>query len=333
MNEAVVARARLLADDVLFPAALATDAADTVPVALLDAVADAGLYGLTAPTTFGGIGADAPTVHAVIEAMAGGCLTTTFVWTQHLGAARATAAATGRVRDAWAASLADGSARAGVAFAHLRRPGPPAVVAEPLDGGWSLTGTAPWVTGWGRVDVVHTAAVHGDDVVWLLIDARVGPSVRVERVRLAALDASATVELGLRDHVVPADRVTSREPRRDWLARDALGLRTNGSLALGVAGRALRLLGPGPLDDALLAARAALDAATVAMLPVARAAATALAVRAATALVASGGGRAVRRDQHAQRLAREAMFLLVQGQTPAIRAAQVAQLTGVTPAL
>jgi alkylation response protein AidB-like acyl-CoA dehydrogenase len=64
----------------------------------------------------------------------------------------------------------------------------------------------------------------------------------------------------------------------------------------------------------------------------ARAAASALAVRAASARVAAGGGRSMVTDHHAQRLAREALFLLVQGQTTAIRAAQVAALTGpVTP--
>ena len=46
----------------------------------------------------------------------------------------------------------------------------------------------------------------------------------------------------------------------------------------------------------------------------------------AAALMARGGGRAIRRDEHAQRLAREALFLLVQGQTPAIRAAQLGRL-------
>src|SRR5436190_16514440 len=58
-----------LADEVLFPAALATDAADAVPMELLDALADAGLYGA-------GVAADFGTVCAVQEALAGGCLTT-----------------------------------------------------------------------------------------------------------------------------------------------------------------------------------------------------------------------------------------------------------------
>ena len=41
--------------------------------------------------------------------------------------------------------------------------------------------------------------------------------------------------------------------------------------------------------------------------------------RAAGLLVLGHGSRSVLRDQHAQRLAREAMFLLVFGSRPAIR--------------
>lgn len=334
--DAVVARAQALADDVLFPAALATDAADVVPVDRLDALAGAGLYGLSAPVEVGGLAADPATTWAVIEAIAGGCLTTAFVWTQHLGAARAAAGAPAAVRDVWAAPLARGERRSGVAFAHLRRPGPPAVTAVPDGDGWRVTGTAPWVTGWGRIDVFHAAAVVGDDVVWALVDARDSATLRAERLRLAAVDASATMVVHLVDHPVPAERVTAREPLRDWLARDALGLRTNGSNALGVTGRALRLLGelgdgPASLHAELADARARLDASTPATVAHARAAATELCVRATTALVAATGGRAVRRDDHAQRLAREAMFLLVQGQTPAIRAAQAELLAGGAP--
>lgn len=332
MDAELVATAQRLADEVLFPAALATDAADVVPQAQLDALAAAGLYGLTAPRSVGGRGADAATVLGVIEAIAGGCLTTAFVWTQHLGATRAVASSTGEVR-ALAPSLASGARRSGVAFAHLRRPGPPAVVAAPDgDGGWRLTGEAPWVTGWGRIDVVHAAGVCGGDVVWSLVDAVVAPTLRVERLRLAAVDASATVVVQLDGHRVPPERVTVVEPLADWLARDALGLRTNGSLALGLTRRTLSLLGPSPLDDELAAARVALDASGPDTVAASRARASALAVRATAALVAAGGGRAIRRDEHAQRLAREALFLLVQGQTPAIKAAEVAALTGrVTP--
>jgi alkylation response protein AidB-like acyl-CoA dehydrogenase len=52
-----------------------------------------------------------------------------------------------------------------------------------------------------------------------------------------------------------------------------------------------------------------------------------LAVRAATALVTSVGGRAMAADHPAQRLLREAAFFTIQAQTPALRDATLAQLT------
>ncbi len=48
---------------------------------------------------------------------------------------------------------------------------------------------------------------------------------------------------------------------------------------------------------------------------------------ATTAAVVAGGGRAIDLDSRAQRLAREAMFLLVQGQTPEVRRAHLASLS------
>jgi hypothetical protein len=46
-------------------------------------------------------------------------------------------------------------------------------------------------------------------------------------------------------------------------------------------------------------------------------------MRAASTLVVAGGGRSMLLDHHAQRLAREAMFLLVFGQTAASRREQI----------
>ena len=67
-------------------------------------------------------------------------------------------------------------------------------------------------------------------------------------------------------------------------------------------------------------ARAELDAAGAEDMPVARAAASELCWRAAGQLVVATGARSVLTDQHAQRLAREALFLLVFGSRPAIKA-------------
>ena len=62
-------------------------------------------------------------------------------------------------------------------------------------------------------------------------------------------------------------------------------------------------------------------------MPAARAAASALAFQAAGALVAAAGSKSVLVGEHPQRLAREALFLLVFGSRPAIKAHLTALLT------
>ena len=62
----------------------------------------------------------------------------------------------------------------------------------------------------------------------------------------------------------------------------------------------------------------------------ARAAASELAVRAAAALAVGDGSRSVTVDHHPQRLAREALFLLVFGSRPGIKSALLRRL-GATP--
>ena len=320
--EPIVERARAIADDVFFPAAPATDAADLLPVEHLDLLAREGFYGLAGPADAGGMDLDPATTSAVVESLASGCLTTTFVWLQHRNPVRAVAASdTPGVRDGWLAPLCRGERRAGIALAG-NRPGPPILRATRTPAGdVTLDGEAPWVSGWGLVDVVLVTARIDDAVISTLVDARGAPTLDVEHLHLVGANASGTVTLRFREHLVPAERVVGSEPHADVLARDAEGLRLNGSLALGVADRCRRLMGPTAFDEQISAVRRALDDATTEDLPAARAAAADLAMRASTALTVAQGSRSIVVDQHPQRLAREALFLQVFGSRPPIRAA------------
>jgi alkylation response protein AidB-like acyl-CoA dehydrogenase len=328
-----VDRARNIADDILFPAAAAIDRSAVLPRRYLDELAGAGLYGLFGPRSAGGLDADPISAARVVEALGGGSLTTAFVWIQHHSPVRAITAAAPSLRERWLADLCSGRVRAGIAYAALRRPGPPSAVARrSADGSaWILDGYAPWVTGWGLVDVVLVGARAGADVVWLLVNAGPGPTQAVRPVELAALQASATVELRWTAHPVDASRVVGVEAFDDWARRDAYGGHLNGYLAVGVATRCCRLLGPSALDGEVALARRALDEASPAAVVPARARASLLAVRAATALVAAGGGRSVESGHDAARLMGEAMFLLVFGQTRDIRSAQLADLGAAAP--
>ena len=312
----VVERAQQIADEVLFPAALATDAADVVPRELLEALADAGLYGSALDVGFS-------TVCAVQEALASGCLTTAFLWAQHLGLVHALAVGGNEELNArWLDRLASGEVRAGLALGGALPQ--PTLHARADADGWRLDGASPFVSGWGRIDVVHTAARVDDEVVWLIVDAQEGPELHVERLRLAVLDATATVRASFKGLTVPGDRVTGRHPAGGTTPPEVL--RLHAALALGVASRCCRLLGPTLLDDELSACRAELDRLDPVTIFGARAAAGELAVRAAAALSVAQGSRSLLVSDHAQRLAREALFTLVYALRPGSKDALLTQL-------
>ncbi len=313
--------AQRIADEVLFPRALETDAADIVPLSNLDTLAAASLYGLHAPVEYGGLGASGAELFEAVELIAGGCLTTAFVWTQHLGAVFAVISSRrDDLRRSWLPRMASGYVRAGLSLSAMR-PGPADLLAIEDGNGWILRGTSPWVTGWGRIDVVYAGARTDDGrIVWLLVDAEESETLVAERVPLIAVNASATMHLVFADHVVPADRVVSVLPYREPPPHDGGG-RHNGSLALGVASRCCRLIGETPLRDEVDACRRRLDDADELAMAAARAAGCEIALRCASALVVhTGSGAAVARN-HAERLMREATFLLVFGSRPAIRTA------------
>jgi alkylation response protein AidB-like acyl-CoA dehydrogenase len=322
----VLARSAEIAEEVLFPAALQVDAADRVPSTHLDLLAEEGFYGLMAPSGHGGL--DYDSILRITETFAGACLSTTFVWLQHHSTVRALAdRAPAALRAEWLGELVAGRVRAGIALAGIR-PGAAQLRARPVSGGYVLDGEVPWVTGWNMIDVLRVAARDPDGgIVFGLLDARSTEALSVRPLRLVAANASNTVNITFDGYFVPAERIIGGMTEQEWQERDAAGLRFNGSLPLGLAARCCSMLGPSKLDEELASARAALDDAQTPELPSARATASELAMRAASALVASTGSRAVLLDSQAQRLAREAMFLMVFASRPAIKESLVARLT------
>jgi alkylation response protein AidB-like acyl-CoA dehydrogenase len=318
----VLARAGELADEVLFANATAVDLGERGVNGNLDALASAGFYGLAGPASHGGLDSDLATTAAVVERLAGGCLTTTLIWLQHHGAVRAVRDSSSEtVRQAWLGPLCDGEVRSGVAFGGAM-PGPPTLRAEKVDGGYVLDGESPWLTGWGHIDVVHAAGrdEDGQNVTWALLDASETNDFETVERDMVAADNSATVTARWREHFVADDRVTDHVSLADWLAGEPARWRINGSLALGVAGRCVAEHGAAELADELAACRAELDrAADLPALAAARAHTSEFALRAATALMTKAGSRSLLLGTHPQRLLREAGLLLVFASRPEIK--------------
>ncbi len=348
---AVVDRARAVADSVLFPRAQDVDRGSVPAEHGLRALAGSGLFGIAGPASHGGSDLDARTARRVIATVSSGCGATFFIWVQHLGVVRSLrTSGNDDLVDGLLTAMCSGELIAGVAFAHARRPGPPAVRATPLsDGRWRLDGHAPWVTSWGIADWFCVAAEsEAGELVWTMIPASAPAGLRATPLDLPVFASTGTVALSFDGCTIPGGRVVTIEDAAHWRTVDRVRAAIGQSAVLGVADRAIRLLHDvadhdvasgehvadaaqrliGELeavwrrDDELVDARPSGDTeADIATASDHRATCLVLAQRATTALLAATGGRGMDLAHPAQRLAREADFYVIQAQTADGRAA------------
>ncbi|TQF66013.1 acyl-CoA dehydrogenase [Rhodococcus spelaei] len=331
------ALARDIAEDVLFPAAGSVDADGEIPVSHFEALAEAGFYGLAAPPEMGGPTLGLDDLVAVVETLCGGCLATGFTWMQHHGVVAGLAGSPNQaLRERYWDDLLAGSVRAGVAFAGAI-PQPPLLYARRVEGGYVLDGVAPFVTGWGIVDVLQLSArdEFDDSIVHAVVDATAAGGVSVEDLPLIAARGSNTVRMRFDGYEVPDDRVANVVSPDQFRAGQTFGSWFNGCMATGVTRRCLTELAETGCDTTRLAdetsgVRANLDAALSGRgdLFTARAQASELALRSAAALVTATGSAASLGGSTAERLVREATLTLVAASRPQIRAALLDRLGG-----
>ena len=335
----LVSAARALADGLLAPNAARVDQ-EGMPASHIEAVRRSGLLGVSAPREYGGAGAPDRVAREVQEILAGACCSTWFVQTQHHTPVRLLARSELPVRERLLGPLASGELLAGIAYAHVRAfPRVPVRATAERDG-WRFDGTVPWYTGWGLGDVMLLAGVTDSaETVFAFADAREQPGLRASApMQLAALTAARTVSLELDGLWLPGESVVLRTPREKFALVD-LPRSTNASPAVfGVAYAALRVLEDAGETETAQGLRGRLDevrqqAYELADHPVPHEhVAERLALKtqsydlmraATTAAVVAGGGRTMDVRHPAQRLAREGMFLLVQGQTSVVRRAHL----------
>lgn len=349
--DGAVVPSRTVIAEVVAPDAARADG-EGVRRASLDALADAGLLGTAL---------DPPAAQRELgELMAGSDATTWFCWVQHQtplrmlegSAAGLLTGAPAGLMDELLPGMRTGRLLGAVAFAHVRRPGPPNPVATRVDGGWRLDGVLDWVTSWDIADVVMVMAQGNDADADRLVccylpagAAGVGtPGVHPgPPLELLSMSGTHTRPVRLDGVRVPDARVGAVLDRAAWLAADAVRTADANPAAFGVARGAiaeLHVLAESRADETLrdlvaslvqecrtvraaayTAADAGADAADRLAL---RAASLDLAARAATSVVIARSGAAMRRGCPAERRLRESMFLQVQAQTAATRQASLA---------
>ncbi len=337
-----VLAARRLATEVLAPQAEHVDV-HGVRRETVDLIAAAGLLGVFAPVELGGGGATGPVVREVVEALGGADGATWFVTAQHtlplLALLRTENVA---LQERRLRPMCEGALLSGVAIAHVRRPGTPAVSATRTATGWRYDGTVAWMTSWGLCDVFLLGGLSADgELVLSLLEAREQAGLTAsEPLQLAAMQATGTVQLHLDGLLVDDADVVDVTDAAAWLVADAAKSANVVPAVFGLIATVLDQLRPGApeLADRLGEQRDQLRTEAYALIDEVRsseqverrlelrAEAIALAVRAATALVVASGGRGMSRDAAPQRLLREAAFHTVQAQTAPVRAATLRHL-------
>lgn len=322
---ALLAEAQRIADSLLEPQAERVDRSGRVPRENLDALAAAGLVdGARQSDAFR---------KAFVEILCAACGTTYFILTQHLGSCgQIQHSENPLLRERLGEAMATGQHYVGVGFGHLRRP-QPMLRATPVTGGWTLTGVAPWVTGWPVLGgTIYGAHLPDGRHLYVYADAIESDQQRASApLPLCAMGATETVEVTLDQLFVPEENFVRFSSAEQLTLSDTLNLCGNVSPMLGVARGSVTLLRqlarkkPFPiLSEAADALEAQINASrttcdtlaasdkTVAgwreRALTARAEAIELGVRAAHTAVAAASGGANSLDHPAQRRYREAMF-------------------------
>lgn len=311
----------------------------------IDALAAAGLHGaLPEP---------ASAQRELTELLAGADASTWFCWTQHQSPLRALVQASEvGIQHRLLRDARSGRLLCGVAFAHLRRPGPPNPVARWTSGGWVVDGTLDWVTSWDIADwfLLMARIDSTDEVIAAMLPAGRGLVEGAVRglipgppLRLLAMSGTHTRPIRLDGVRLHEQDVLHIEPLEHWRQQDARKAASANPATFGIARGALADLHlflqrrPDPelaewQAELVAQVREVRQAAyALADEPVAvdprieqehlrarrhlRARSLQLAQQATTAVVVAQSGGSMATGSSAERRAREALFMHVQAQT------------------
>ncbi len=188
------------------------------------------------------------------HALAGACLTTTFILTQRTGACKRVAGCENEALKArLLPALTTAEMFATVGISHLttsrQHVGKPALAAETIPGGFRLNGMSPWVTGGVAADVIVLAATlvdEPDDERQLLAAAPTNlPGLKAaDPLPLVGVTASATGPVHLTDVDVVNEWIIAGPVRHVMASGVGAGTGSyeTSTLAIGLAKAAINFL-------------------------------------------------------------------------------------------
>lgn len=299
-----------------------------------DDLADLASVGATKwaiPASHGGADLSGPALQERYERIAAASLATALAFSQRdAGVGHVEKAENKTLRDTLLPKLASNAVWTTIGISHITTSTQAGALGATMldDGGVLLDGTIPWSTGAAFSDFIVAAArvPNGEPVVFALPTDLRGVTIG-QNLPLAALTAAHTSAVHCAGVRLDKSQLLTG-PAADAMGGKSRGVRVSQAFAaLGLTVAALRLIGQIDYSGAWAAHEAlscelaavrklvadvnAAESPDAKAVPAARAALNDLALRATHTAVTLHKGSALRVDHPAQRLAREALFLLV----------------------
>jgi alkylation response protein AidB-like acyl-CoA dehydrogenase len=202
---------RFVAREVI-PHASAFEHADEYPAAIVEQMRELGLFGITIPEEYGGLGLDLLTYIGVIEELSYGWMSLSGVINTHtMLATMLVVHGTEEQKQKWLPTLASGEKRGALSLSE-----PDAGTdtksltckAEPDGDHYVINGTKAWVTNGERAALVILAARSPEGISSFIVEKEPGPSYQgisvSKHVGKLGYKGIETVEMSYVDHRIPA---------------------------------------------------------------------------------------------------------------------------------
>jgi alkylation response protein AidB-like acyl-CoA dehydrogenase len=203
------------------PHVAALERADAFPDEIVTQMRELGLFGVTIPETYGGLGLDLLTYIGVIEELAYGWMSLTGIVNTHTMAATLLLAhGTAEQKQRWLPSMASGERRGALSLSEPDAGSDTRAISckAVRDGGeYVLNGTKAWVTNGERAGIVALAARTEDGVSAFVVEKEPGSSFEgisvSKKVGKLGYKGVETVEMAYADHRIPAANLIGESGR------------------------------------------------------------------------------------------------------------------------
>jgi alkylation response protein AidB-like acyl-CoA dehydrogenase len=213
IRDALIETVRRFVAREVIPVASEFEHADRYPEAIVEAMKELGLFGVTIPEEYGGLGLDLLTYIGVVEELAYGWMSLSGVVNTHtIAASIIVANGTEEQKQRWLPRLATGELRGCLSLSEADAGSDTRNLscrAERDGDEYVITGTKMWVTNGERAAIVALAARTDEGISCFIVEKEPGPAsggIRVSRdIGKLGYRGIETVEMVYDGHRVPVD--------------------------------------------------------------------------------------------------------------------------------